>query len=160
MCPRLVVFRGDVAPAVGGGASGAAIMVVRAFPGVDDGPGLGAGIWVTHAVRCAPPGELAEPAEVVRCNPFLAGELRAAASVRAVVALGILAHEAVLLACGVPSERVRFRHGVLHDLPDGLILADAHPYRHYASDANPASFEAILVALRQRLGMEGAPGGP
>jgi hypothetical protein len=59
-----------------------------------------------------------------------------------------------LLACGVPSARARFRHGMLHDLPDGLILADAHPPRHYLTSADPAAtaaFDAILGAVSERL---------
>ena len=79
---------------------------------------------VTHTVRCAPPDRMPDPVEVRTCNQYLAGELATLPNLRAVLALGALAHAAVLSACGIPPARIRFVHGMIHLLPDGLIVAD------------------------------------
>ena len=113
------------------------------------------GCRIANAVRCVPPANLPEPREVTTCNLFLAGELRAMPSVRIVLALGVLAHAAVLRACGVPPARVRFRHGALHELPDGLILANSYHVSRYNTSTGrltPAMFEAVIDDIQRRLG--------
>lgn len=86
---------------------------------------------ITNAVRCVPPANLPEPGEVTTCNRFLGGELRNLPGVKVVLALGVLAHAAVLKACGIPATRIRFRHGAIHALPDGLSLADSYHVSRY-----------------------------
>src|SRR5437764_9234905 len=84
----------------------------------DDGMALN-GVRVVNAVRCVPPANLPQPGEIRTCNRFLAAELAALPSLRAVLALGAVAHAAVLRAVGVPPARIRFRHGAQVELPDG-----------------------------------------
>ncbi len=112
---------------------------------------------VVNAVRCVPPANLPLPAEVSTCNRFLTGSLAAMPSLRAVLALGVLAHAAVLKACGIPPSRIRFRHGAIHILPDGLLLADSFHVSRYNTNTRrltPAMFEAAVTALLAR--MDGA----
>ena len=113
------------------------------------------GCRIVNAVRCVPPANLPEPREVATCNRFLAGELQDIAEVRAVLALGALAHAAVLKACGIPPTRIRFRHGNVHTLPDGLLLADSYHVSRYNTNTGrltPAMFEAVIADLCARLG--------
>ncbi len=117
---------------------------------------------ITHAVRCVPPRNLPTPSEVRTCNPYLAGELAGLPNLRAVLALGVLAHAAVLSACGIPPERIRYAHGAIHELPDGLILADCHPLS--GTRLTPEWIEAALLGLllrldqpEQELGFTGEP---
>ncbi len=86
---------------------------------------------IVNAVRCVPPANLPTPAEVKTCNQFLTAELRAMPRLKIVLALGVLAHAAVLRACGIPPTRIRFRHGEIHALPDGLLLADSYHVSRY-----------------------------
>ena len=119
----------------------------------DDGLEL-VGTRITNAVRCVPPANLPEPAEVTTCNPYLRGELQALASLRAVLALGVLAHAAVLKACGIPPSRIRFRHGAMHELPDGLILANSYHVSRYNTNTGRLTtemFETVMFALGQKL---------
>ena len=105
-----------------------------------------------------PPANLPEPAEVTACNRFLRGELAAMPNLRAVLALGVLAHQAVLRACGLPPARIRFRHGAMHELPDGLVLADSYHVSRYNTNTGrltEAMFEAVVAALLQRLAPTG-----
>lgn len=119
----------------------------------DDGLVL-RGCRIANAVRCVPPANLPEPAEVTACNRFLSAELAAMAGLRAVLALGVLAHAAVLKACGIPPTRIRFRHGAIHELPDGLLLADSYHVSRYNTNTGrltEAMFEEVVEALLKRL---------
>lgn len=109
---------------------------------------------ITNAVRCVPPANLPEPGEVKTCNHFLAGELSGLPNLEAVLALGVLAHAAVLKACGIPPTRIRFSHGAIHELPDGLILADSYHVSRYNTSTKRLTtemFEAVVLALLKRL---------
>src|SRR5271165_5452381 len=109
---------------------------------------------IANAVRCVPPANLPLPAEITTCNRFLAAELQAMPNLQAVLALGVTAHAAVLKACGIPPTRIRFRHGALHTLPDGLLLADSYHVSRYNTNTGRLTaemFEAALAAALQRL---------
>jgi uracil-DNA glycosylase family 4 len=109
---------------------------------------------IANAVRCVPPANLPKPAEVSTCNQFLTGELRAMPNLKIVLALGVLAHEAVLLACGLNRSRIGFRHGALHPLPDGLMLTDSYHVSRYNTSTRrltPEMFEQVINAMRNWL---------
>ena len=111
---------------------------------------------VTNAVRCVPPGNLPTPAEIAACNPFLAAELAAMPGVRAVLALGGVSHKAVLRARGLRASHVPFKHGVLHELPDGFLLADSYHVSRLNTNTGrltTAMFEAVVEQLVARLGL-------
>jgi uracil-DNA glycosylase len=80
-------------------------------------------------------------------------------NLRVVLALGVLAHAAVLKACGMPQSRVRFGHGMIHELPDGLLLADSYHVSRYNTSTKRLTtemFEAVMFDVLRRLG---APSG-
>lgn len=106
---------------------------------------------IANAVRCVPPANLPEPAEVTACNRFLAAELQAMPNLRAVLALGVLAHAAVLKACGMPATRIRFRHGDIHELPDGLLLADSYHVSRYNTNTGRLTAEMFRTVLDRLL---------
>ncbi len=124
----------------------------RAEP--DDGLSL-RNCRIVNAVRCVPPANLPEPNEVAQCNRFLTAELQAMPRLRVVLALGVLAHAAVLKACGIPSTRIRFRHGEMHALPDGLRVANSYHVSRYNTSTRrltPEMFEAVLARIAGDLG--------
>jgi uracil-DNA glycosylase family 4 len=86
---------------------------------------------VINAVRCVPPANLPQPVEVRTCNQFLRAELNGMPNLRVVLTLGVLAHAAVLRACGLPVSRVKFQHGAFTTLAGGLILADSYHVSRY-----------------------------
>jgi len=121
----------------------------------DDGMAL-AGCRVTNAVRCVPPENRPLPAEAHTCRPFLAAEMEAMPGLRAVLALGVLAHQAVLRAWGVPLARAAFRHGALHVLPGRPLLADSYHVSRYNTNTGRLTevmFAEVVAALRARLGV-------
>ena len=79
---------------------------------------------VVNAVRCVPPANLPTPEEVRTCNGFLAGEMAGMPGLRVVLALGVLAHNAVLRACGMVPSRSPFKHGASIDLSGGRVVTE------------------------------------
>ena len=113
---------------------------------------------IVNAVRCVPPANLPEPAEVATCNRFLQAELQGLSALRVVLALGALAHAAVLKACGIPPTRIRFSHGAAHELPDGLVLVDSYHVSRYNTSTGrltPAMFQAVMFDVARRLAEPG-----
>ena len=123
--------------------------------GADPADGMAlTGCRIVNAVRCVPPANLPQPVEVRTCNRFLRSELEAIRPLRAVLALGVLAHSAVLAACGIPISRLRFKHGQILSLPDGLLLADSYHVSRYNTNTRrltTAMFESVVSDLRARL---------
>src|SRR4051794_8772511 len=83
-------------------------------------------VCIVNAGRCVPPQNKPEPAEITACGRFLAADLAALASVHAILALGAIAHNAVLTAYGLRRAPYKFAHGALHELPNGIVLADSY----------------------------------
>jgi uracil-DNA glycosylase family 4 len=125
----------------------------RYDPDGDDGMVL-TDCRIVNAVRCVPPANLPEPAEVKTCNTYLQAELQGLPDVRIVLALGVLAHAAVLKACGIPPTKVRFSHGAIHALPDGLHLANSYHVSRYNTSTKRLTtemFEAVMRDVAARL---------
>jgi uracil-DNA glycosylase family 4 len=109
---------------------------------------------IANAVRCVPPANLPTPAEIAACNRFLVDELAALPHVRIILSLGLVAHSAVLKACRVPLAAIRFSHGTMAALPNGLILADSyHVSRYNISTRRLTSemFDDVVRAIRGKL---------
>lgn len=82
----------------------------------DDGLTL-EGCRITNAVRCVPPENKPVGAEVTACRPFLKEEIGAMENLKAVLALGGLAHKAVLATLGLKQSHSKFAHAAVHELP-------------------------------------------
>ena len=109
---------------------------------------------VVNAVRCVPPANLPQPQEVRTCNGFLAAELKGMPDLRVALALGVLAHRAVLRACGLPVSKTRFQHGAMHTLPDGLVLANSYHVSRYNTNTGlltTSMFREVVAAVVARL---------
>ena len=100
---------------------------------VSERPGDGLklrGVYITAAARCAPPGNKPLPAELDACRPYLDAELRHLTGAVVILALGRIAHEAILRILDIKPSQAPFRHGAEHRLPDGRLLLDSyHPSR-------------------------------
>ncbi len=107
------------------------------------------GCRVTNAVKCLPPQNRPLPDEVRRCNRYLAEEI-AAARPRAILALGAIAHRAVLMAFELAPERHRFAHRAVHELCEGspvTRLFDSYHCSRYNTQTKrltAAMFEAVV----------------
>ena len=96
----------------------------------DDGLVL-TGARITNAVKCVPPENKPTPAEIVTCNGFLRAELSGLPAATVVLALGAIAHGAVLRAQGLKASACKFAHGAEHRLPGGRVLIDSYHCSRY-----------------------------
>jgi len=97
---------------------------------VDDGLKL-INCRITNAVKCLPPLNKPLPAEMATCNQFLAAELQRLTSNNIILALGNVAHLAVLKAFGLKIKDYKFGHAARHVLPNGQILVDSYHCSRY-----------------------------
>lgn len=111
---------------------------------------------ITNAVRCVPPQNKPETMEIAACRPFLVAELAALPRLRAILALGAIAHHAVLGAKGLRRAAYPFAHGALHELPGGVLLADSYHCSRLNTNTGTLTkqmFEAVFTAIVERLSL-------
>jgi uracil-DNA glycosylase family 4 len=109
---------------------------------------------IANAVRCVPPENKPLPAEIANCRPFLAATIGALRQVEAIIALGRIAHESVLVALGHRRAAFAFAHGAEHDLPSGLRLYDSYHCSRYNTNTGvltEAMFREVFARVRTRL---------
>ncbi len=109
---------------------------------------------IANAVRCVPPENKPTPAEAATCNRFLASRIAAQSRLRAILALGRIAHDATLAALGVRKAAHPFAHGAEHHLTSGVTLFDSFHCSRYNTSTRrltPEMFDAVLARIRSRL---------
>ena len=109
---------------------------------------------ITNAVKCLPPANKPLPAEVRQCNRYLAAELRAVPAGGVIVALGAIAHGAVLRALGLKPSQARFAHGAEHELPQRVRLLDSYHCSRYNTQTRRLTapmFDRIFARARHLL---------
>ncbi len=122
----------------------------------DDGLEL-TGCRITNAVKCLPPQNKPEPAEIKLCNDFLRTEIGALPAGTAILALGNIAHAAVVRALNLKLKDFPFGHGVFHSLPGGLALYDSYHCSRYNTQTKRLTtemFEAVFARIRADLDQE------
>ena len=109
---------------------------------------------ITNAVKCLPPENKPTPAEIKTCNAYLRVELATQTPGSAVLALGRIAHDAVLMALDVKASAARFGHGLRHSLPNGIVLFDSYHCSRYNTQTKrltPLMFQAVFAQMRAEL---------
>lgn len=107
---------------------------------------------ITNAVRCLPPANKPVTAEIRECNHFLKDEMAAMPRLRAIIALGTVAHQAILRAFDLKPAQYTFGHNVRHDLPEGRpTLFDSYHcsgYNWRTGRLSRESFEAVFARVK------------
>jgi uracil-DNA glycosylase family 4 len=109
---------------------------------------------VTNAVRCVPPQNRPELGEIATCRQFLAAEIAAMPRLRAILALGAIAHHTVVAVLGFRRGLFPFAHGRMHSLPTGLVLADSYHCSRLNTNTGKltvAMFESVFATLARWL---------
>lgn len=109
---------------------------------------------ITNAVKCLPPANKPTGAEIKTCNRYLATELDGLPEAAVVLALGTIAHQAVLRGLKLRLADYKFRHGARHRLPNGLTLVDSYHCSRYNTQTRrltPAMFAAVFKQARSLL---------
>jgi len=110
---------------------------------------------ITNAVKCVPPGNKPRPEEIRNCNSYLAAELAGLRAGAVILALGAIAHDAVLAALGLPRSKHRFAHGAEHDLPNGMRMIDSYHCSRYNTQTRrltTAMFREVVGQAAAALG--------
>jgi uracil-DNA glycosylase len=106
---------------------------------------------ITNSVKCLPPANKPLPLEIKVCNDFLRAELEQSRSARVILALGAIAHTAVLRACGLASGAHRFAHAAEHSLNGDRVLLDSYHCSRYNTQTRrltTSMFEGVIGRAR------------
>ena len=107
------------------------------------------GALIANAVRCVPPQNKVTPQEIKTCNPLLQEQIRNLPYLKIIMALGTVAHNAVLLACGYKQSAYQFGHGAIHRLPNGLTLIDSYHCSRYNTNTGVLTTEMFEDIFRK-----------
>ena len=109
---------------------------------------------ITNSVRCVPPQNKPQPNEIATCRRYLAAEITSLPGLRAILALGGIAHLTVLGAFGLRRSLFPFGHGVVHALPGGRLLVNSYHCSRQNTNTGRltvAMFEAVFATLADAL---------
>ena len=111
---------------------------------------------VTNSVRCVPPQNKVVAEEVNNCRRFLVSELEALDNLKIILALGGVAHNALLGTLGYPKSAFKFAHGARHLLPrHNLVLFNSYHTSRYNVNTGVLTaemFENVIRQIREELG--------
>jgi uracil-DNA glycosylase family 4 len=85
---------------------------------------------VTNAVRCVPPENKPTPAEIKTCRQFLTAQISSMEHLRAILALGKIAHDSVCDALGAKKSAHPFKHGAATRLERLTLISSYHCSRY------------------------------
>jgi uracil-DNA glycosylase family 4 len=103
---------------------------------------------IINAVRCLPPQNKPAPLEIRQCNPYLTAEIDALPRLRAVLALGRIAHDAVLMSLGQARNRYAFAHNAAHEINSSLRLFDSYHCSRYNTNTRRLTTEMFHDVFR------------
>lgn len=86
---------------------------------------------ITNAVKCLPPANKPQPDEIIRCNRYLRAELEHIKNKLVILALGKIAHDAVLRALDLKLSSHVFAHHAIHTLDNQRTLLDSYHCSRY-----------------------------
>jgi uracil-DNA glycosylase family 4 len=110
---------------------------------------------ITNAVRCVPPENKPLPVEIATCRRFLSARVESLPNLRAIVALGRIAHESVVNAFGLKQRAAPFGHGAKVAFTKDITLFDSFHCSRYNTNTGKLTtemFESIFSEVRGRLG--------
>jgi uracil-DNA glycosylase len=108
---------------------------------------------ITNAVRCVPPENKPTSAEISTCRDFLKGTIAEMPKLRAVVALGRIAHDTAAAALEVRRSAVPFAHGASHEI-GRLRLFDSYHCSRYNTNTGVLTtemFHSVFAQVREFL---------
>ena len=109
---------------------------------------------ITNAVRCVPPQNKPTIDEAKACRSFLVNEVTGMAKLKGILALGLVAHNAVLTTLEEKRAAFKFAHGAVHILSNDLWLADSYHCSRYNTNTRRLTtemFEDVVGAAAERV---------
>jgi uracil-DNA glycosylase family 4 len=108
---------------------------------------------ISNAVRCVPPQNKPLPAEINTCRPFLAATIATMPRLRAIVALGRVAHDTLLKTLGLRAAAAPFTHGAIHQAGP-LKLYDSYHCSRYNTNTGVLTeemFHSVFARVKADL---------
>ena len=110
---------------------------------------------ISNAVRCVPPANKPEPAEINMCRQFLQQRMTLLPNLKAIVVLGKIAHDSTLRAFSLKLKQFPFAHGATHAIPDrAMQIFDSYHCSRYNTNTGVLTqemFEAVFAAVKSYL---------
>ncbi len=106
---------------------------------------------ITNAVKCLPPENKPTTPEINECNRFLRHEIEAIKKGAVILALGTIAHKAVLRAFDYKQSEYKFSHGAQHSLRNNFTLLDSYHCSRYNTQTKrltPEMFQQVFAQAR------------
>jgi uracil-DNA glycosylase family 4 len=108
---------------------------------------------ITNAVRCVPPENKPVPAEINTCRDFLKPTIAEMINLRAIVALGRIAHDTTAKALGAKRSEAAFGHGCTAQIGALTLFSSYHCSRYNTNTGvlTTEMFHAVFAAVRRHL---------
>ena len=122
---------------------------------LDDGLKL-KGTRIANAVKCVPPENKPLPEEIRTCNAYLKIELGELKRAKVFLALGRVAHDALLMAMGLKRSQFQFGHGNEHALNETQTLVDSYHCSRYNTSTKvltEAMFKKVVARASKLAGL-------
>jgi len=108
---------------------------------------------ISNAVRCVPPQNKPLPLEISTCRPFLSATIETMPGLRAIVALGRVAHDSMLKVLGLRAAAAPFAHGAIHAAA-AVKLYDSYHCSRYNTNTRvltPEMFRSVFAKVKADL---------
>ena len=109
---------------------------------------------ITNAVKCLPPLNKPTTQEIKNCNQFLKCEIELLKPKTILLALGTVAHNAILSALRLTKKNFSFAHATRHELPNDLILYDSYHCSRYNTQTKRLTtemFNDVFLSIKKEM---------
>ncbi len=106
-------------------------------------------VRITNAVRCVPPQNKPTTEEEKICRSFLINEIKEMKNLKVILSLGTISHKNVLYALGIKQSDVKFKHGNIHDLGNGIKLIDSYHTSRYNINTGVLSYQMFEDVVKK-----------
>ena len=109
---------------------------------------------ITNAVKCLPPDNKPNQEEINNCNKFLQSEINQLRQGSILLALGLIAHNAIITALNLTKKEYKFSHGKRHNLSDNLVMYDSYHCSRYNTQTKRLTekmFEEVFLLIKTEM---------
>ena len=109
---------------------------------------------ITNAVKCLPPDNKPIYEEVKNCNKFLQSEINELKQGSILLALGLIAHNAIMTSLSLTKKDYKFSHGKKHNLPNNLVMYDSYHCSRYNTQTKRLTekmFHEVFLSIKTEM---------
>lgn len=111
-------------------------------------------VRITNAVKCLPPQNKPDTQEIRECNKYLSYEIAQHQNCLIILALGKIAHDAILMSANTPKNQFKFTHGARHQLSESRILYDSYHCSRYNTQTKRLTermFQSVFFEIKKEM---------